>query len=278
MPTRLPLPPLRPFVETLWVSYPSASECAVAPYREYALPGGGMHLVLRLSDDPIRLIDAANPAGRNYGYGVIGGARSSFYVRDIAAPVCSIGATLRPGAAEVLFNVSAGELAERHTSLEDVWGHQAASLRERLLEARTPERQLDLFEAFLLERLPAIRGMHPAIAQTLAQMPLVTDIELLAERSGYSHRRFIELFRRAIGLTPKLYSRVQRFQAVVRAISKNRDASLADIAADAGYSDQSHFNREFREFAGMTPEQYRQLAPPSPSHVPAGPAPAKPPR
>lgn len=278
MPTRPPSPALHPFVETLWVSAPLASESSMEPYREFALPSGGMHVVIRLSEQTIRLAETGETEARDYGFGVIGGARSRYYIRDIAGPVHSIGATLRPGAAEVLFGASAEELAERHTRLDDIWGYQAIKLRERLLAAETAERQLDLFESFLLRRIPTIRGIHPAVAQALVQMPTTTDIELLARGSGYSHRRFIELFKRAIGLTPKLYSRVQRFQSVANAIAKDRNVVLAEVALDAGYSDQSHFNREFREFSGMTPAEYKESAPESPSHVKAGPRKAGPPK
>ena len=276
MPIRVPIPELRPFVDAIWVSDQSRSDqsqsdqfqsVSMTPFREYALPSGGMGLVVRLSDMPIVLCDADRTESRSYGYTVVSGARSGYYARELAGPVRSIGASLRAGATERLFGIPADEFAERHIRLEDVWGHQAQALRERVLEAQTYERQLDAFESFLKQRLRTIKGMHPAIAQALALMKPNTDIELLAKRSGYSHRRFIELFRRSVGLTPKLYSRVQRFQRTLKAISQSDAAAFAQIAFDMGYSDQSHFNREFREFAGMTPAEYKQSAPLSPSHV-----------
>src|SRR5690606_32517985 len=62
-------------------------------------------------------------------------------------------------------------------------------------------------------------------------------------RSGYSHRRFIWLFRNAAGMTPKLYCRVLRFQAILKRVATNPSVSWADLAMESGYSDQSHFNR-----------------------------------
>ncbi len=89
--------------------------------------------------------------------------------------------------------------------------------------------------------------------------------------TGYSHRRFIELFRRAIGLSPKLYCRVLRFQSALERLAGRATHSLADLALAAGYSDQAHFNREFREFTGMPPSEYREAAPERAYHVPVGP-------
>jgi AraC-like DNA-binding protein len=89
------------------------------------------------------------------------------------------------------------------------------------------------------------------------------------QRSGYSHRTLIDLFAGAVGLTPKRYARVRRFHVALRRASQH--ASWADIAAGLGYSDQAHFSREFREFAGVTPSGYRRAAPRFANHVPVEP-------
>jgi AraC-like DNA-binding protein len=70
-----------------------------------------------------------------------------------------------------------------------------------------------------------------------------------------------------MGLSPKIYCRVQRFQRVIRRLTAEPAASWADVALDAGYSDQPHFAREFRRLAGITPGACRALAPRG-HHVP----------
>jgi len=106
----------------------------------------------------------------------------------------------------------------------------------------------------VLHDLRAFRPVHEAV-----------------QRSGYSHRALIGLFAGAVGLTPKRYARVRRFHGALRRAVP--DASWADIAADLGYSDQAHFVREFREFAGVTPSGYRRAAPRFAHHVPVAPGP-----
>ena len=93
-------------------------------------------------------------------------------------------------------------------------------------------------------------------------------IEAAVQRSGLSHRHFVALFRRAVGLAPKAYSRVLRFQNALRAARSGKADSWAGIAHDAGYSDQAHFTRDFVEFAGVTPSAYRRLAPAEVNHLP----------
>jgi AraC-like DNA-binding protein len=144
----------------------------------------------------------------------------------------------------------------------------ALEARERLLDAARPERQLDLFEDLLAARLPEVRGLHPAVAHALARFPTTDDVGAVVDETGYSHRRFVALFRRAVGLPPKLYCRALRFQYALRLLVARPPSPLADVALAAGYSDQSHLNREFRELAGVSPREYRAAAPASLLHVP----------
>ena len=122
-------------------------------WRERLVPSGGFHLVLRLDDSRIRIFDSLEDArGRSF-TAVVGGARSRFHVREATAGAYSVGMQIRPGAAGVILGVPAEELAEQHTSLEDVWGFDAGALRERLLEAHPAARQLEILEETVIARL-----------------------------------------------------------------------------------------------------------------------------
>jgi AraC-like DNA-binding protein len=262
---------LGPFVRCLWLSG-SRSARAVSGAAENVLPTGEMHVVFRLSDDEVRLI-APGPLSSEIvpGHAVVGGPRAAYYTKSIARPALSVGAQLRAGAAEVLFGAPATEFTGRHVALEDLWGRQARLVRDRLIEASDPARQLDVLETVLSERFPAITALHPAVAGALAYFATAASVREAVRRSGYSHRAFVALFRRTVGLTPKTYTRVLRFQRVLAELSATTDTGCApswvDLAIRAGYSDQSHFVREFREFAGVTPEYYRRAAPVASHHV-----------
>lgn len=265
---RHPSPALRPFVKTLWVIDQTTEQLPALADREHVLPAGDMHLVFRLSDHPLRLFDDAfGASGHTVGRAIVGGARSTFYVRDISEPVCSAGAVLQPGAAEVLLGAPASELSGRHTRLDELWGRSASLALERLVEARHPDRRLDLLESLFVARLRRLRGLHPAVAQALERFTTTDNVHTVIGESGYSHRQFIALFRRAVGLTPKLYCRVLRFQRALERVAADPAVAWVDLAMEAGYSDQSHFNREFREFAGVTPGEYREISPSFPRHL-----------
>jgi AraC-like DNA-binding protein len=269
--TRAPLLRLRPFVRCVWLSG-RRSTGGVSEARENVLPTGEMHVVFRLSDDALRLI-VPGPVSSEFvaGHAIVGGPRAAYYTKCTARAALSVGAQLRAGAAEVLFGAPATEFTGRHVALEDLWGRQAELVRARLIEAGDPARQLDVLETVLLERSPAITALHPAVAGALAYFATAASVREAVRRSGYSHRAFVALFRKTVGLTPKTYTRVLRFQRVLAELSATTNTGCApswvDLAMRAGYSDQSHFVREFREFAGVTPEYYRRAAPAASHHV-----------
>ena len=89
----------------------------------------------------------------------------------------------------------------------------------------------------------------------------------MVEHTGISARRFIELFRREVGLTPKLYCRITRFRSVISTLELETSVDWAATAATCGYFDQAHFIHEFRELAGITPSAYIAGRTASPNHV-----------
>lgn len=273
-----------PWVKLLWAAERRESP-QIAPHRERVLPTGSMHLVLRLSEAPLVLFEsAAGRPSQTLGPLIMGGARSGYYIKQVTSGAGSVGAQLQPGGAPAMFGVPASELAEQHVPLDALWGLDAALLRERLQEvsqvrrATAPQNgaldvlraQVDLLESALLRRLR--KGAPDAqprlwLASTLAALDRGTSLATVVDQSAVSHRAFIARFRSMVGLTPKTFARIRRFQRVVEALSAEPQASLSRLAFEAGYSDQAHLTRDFAEFAGVSPTAYSRLAPSSPNHV-----------
>lgn len=267
--TRLPCPALRPFVRTLWAADPEPRQGPVIGAREHVLPTGDMHIAFRLSGPPLQVFDSADDrTGRSFGYAVAGGARSAYYARDTSAPGHSAGVQLRAGAAWALLGAPASALAETHTPLDLLWGAGAGLALERLHDAGNAHDRLDVLEQLLIGRLRAARGLHPAVAHGLQRLVAGASVQEAVERSGASHRHFIALFREGTGLAPKTYSRLLRFQAVLRRLASEPGLGAAELAHDLGYSDQAHFQRDFRAFSGLTPQEWRRAAPEHTHHVP----------
>jgi AraC-like DNA-binding protein len=244
---RVPAPPLNDLVEMLWFA-----EGYVAPHKqERLLPIGTMELVIPLSDEAP----------------VLSGAHSQFFVIDTPnEPV--LGAHFRPGGAFAVLGVPASELRNMHVSLDDLWGSSfAGSLRERIFAAASTEARFDILEQALTSRIAARRT--PAIGFAVEEIERrLPRVETLVARAGISHRRFIQTFADEVGLTPKVYSRVQRFQRVLRCVAMREDVDWADVALACGYFDQSHLIHEFRVLSGLSPSVYLQRRTPHTNHVP----------
>ena len=260
-------PPLSEFVDLLWLyeGYESSHG------NERLLPDGTVELVINLREDCIRVYDSDDLKQFHTVPGcVVSGPRSEFFVIDTAGAASTVGVHFKPGGAFPFFREPPGELNNQTVALECLWGAASARLRERLLLAPTPWQKLFVLEQCLLEQLAKPLEHHPAVTFAVQQFRGVPHgpVAQMADLVGFSQRRFIQLFCGEVGLTPKLFCRVSRFQRVVRTVHPLDRINWAQIALDCGYYDQAHFNHDFQEFAGITPMQYLEQKTPHVNHVP----------
>lgn len=253
---RIPPPPLSDFVAMFWLYEGDPGPHA----RERILPKGTAQLVVNLGEDSIRVYDREDPERVESCRGaVVAGPASEYQVIDTAEQRCCVGIAFRPGGTFPFFQPPAAELRDANVPLDALWGRRAFELRERLLEAETPEARLDVLERLLLAE--AVRGLerHPAVDFALREFLAVPQARTIAEvtgQLGLSPRRFIEVFSEQVGLTPKLFCRVRRFQEVLRQIHLEKRPDWTEIALSCGYFDQAHFNRDFRAFSGLSPSAF----------------------
>lgn len=100
------------------------------------------------------------------------------------------------------------------------------------------------------------------------RLPHARTIAEVTRRVGLSPRRFIQVFKEEVGLTPKLFCRVRRFQKAIRRVYRGETVDWADVALACGYFDQAHFIKDFRAFSGLTPAAYLARPGRHPNHVP----------
>src|SRR5262249_2044097 len=162
--------------------------------------------------------------------GLISGAHSEFIIIDTTCLASIIGVHFKPGGAFPFLTLPAGELHDEIVSLETLWGAAASRLRDQLLEASTPEVRFRILERFLLERAAQPLARHSAVTFALKEfqrVPHLRTVSDVTEHIGLSSKRFIQLFSEEVGLTPKLFCRVRRFQEVLRRIEKGQHIEWA---------------------------------------------------
>jgi AraC-like DNA-binding protein len=224
--------------------------------REQILPSGTLELVINLHQDQLCIYHPAEsqPAPRRFSGAVVSGAYRASFVIDTQAHASIIGVHFAPGGAAPFLGAPPGHLADLHLDLDTLWPGQARTLRDRLCEARTPGQRFHLLENALMARLRRPAKHHGTVRAALEQIarPGVTVAEVAAQ-VGLSHRRLIQVFTAEVGMPPKLFARLQRFQRATAVVQHAASVDWAQLAVGCGYYDQSHLIRDFAEFSGFSP-------------------------
>jgi len=263
----IPLPPLADFVDKFWLSQGAAP----AHQMERLLPDATVELVINLHQDRIYLYDRADYRLCGTAPGcLVSGPRSQYFVIDTRDQVATMGVHFRPGGAFPFFRLPLSELADESVALDALWGAAASELRERLLASPTPAGRFRVLEACLLQHLAKPLERHPAVSFGIQQLrgPQLQSVARVVDKAGFSQRRFIQLFDQQVGLTPKLFFRVSRFQKVVQTVHAAAEVDWTGLAFDCGYYDQAHFIHDFQAFAGITPTTYLLQRTQHLNHVP----------
>ena len=254
---RTPRPPLSHFVENLWFY----QDLEVDHCKERLIPDGAMELIIDLTDSPKKLYNRRNPSRyTRYRQAWISGMHREFIVIGAEPGSSMMGAHFRTGGAAPFFGFPLSELSGSVVELDLIWKREILALREHLLETASIEEKFDLLERFLMckaeSRIEPDYAVHAALSR-LRTWP-VLSLKGLAEELGLSQKQMISRFDASVGFTPKVVSRLFRFQKALLAVhgANGTPVDWPDLALEYGYYDQAHFIHEFQEFSGVTPTVY----------------------
>jgi AraC-like DNA-binding protein len=221
-----------------------------SPRHLRVLPAGALELVVPVDGTTLAWRNRDGRAAESR-VPVVSGPRRSAFDLGCSPGHRVLGVSFRPGGAWPLFGAPMDELLDAHVTLEELFGRPARRLAEAVAGASSVDDRVAAVVQFLRERQRrASSRPHPAVSRLLASdARAVADVVAAA---GLSHRRFIELFRREVGLTPRDFLRVKRLQRAVAGLRANERGDAA-LAHELGYADQSHFILECRKLTGLTP-------------------------
>jgi AraC-like DNA-binding protein len=165
----------------------------------------------------------------------------------------TIGVNFQPMALKSVFGINANELTDQNTAISNL---TRVSLREELLNSSSIEQQLASLSTFLLAQTNHHEDGNKKLNYAVAALAQGKGLSELLQELGRSERWLERLFLAHIGITPKLYARISRFQSALGLLRQGRPRSLTDIAHSLGYFDQSHFIRDFKLFSGVSPGIY----------------------
>ena len=207
--------------------------------------------------------------GREHGCAV--GMMQGCIDAAIPALVQTLAVRFKPGAAAYFFDLPLSELTDRHASLEQLWGNACAGrIADGLWSQDLSERQrLDWLEQQLFRQLrKQLQARQPARAAALVAGAVAAiegsggllRIGALAAALGVSRQHLAAAFGQRVGLTPKMFARVCRFQRTSQQAEAQAKAAQAidwaGLALERGYFDQSHLIHEFQQFTGASPDAF----------------------
>jgi AraC-like DNA-binding protein len=233
------------------------------PARHLGLPSPFMTVIVTL-DEPLQVIahvDRARPPARYEA--LVGGLHASPVVIGHDGAQSGIQLRVSPLASRALLGVPAGELAGIDLPASEVLGGLAGELRERLAAASDWRERFAILDAALTRRLTGVSEIPEPVVEAwrlILASAGSASVASIAREVGWSERQLAKRFRREVGLTPKLASRIVRFHRARHALQSQLAAGgrpeIARTAADCGYADQSHLVRDFRAFAEMPPVRW----------------------
>lgn len=233
--TLAPQAALQSYVSHYWLSRHNRDE------QHTVLPDGALDLVLE--------IDARG--SRTFVYGTTTAPQA-----QSLRPGCHyLGVRFRPGQARHFLRAAASELTDTHEAASGLLALDLQDVPELVTKDGAVFSRLDaLLGRHLQAHAPVTTALDASI-RALERTHGVLPVTTAASLQGKSLRQFERDFRETVGVLPKLFGRIQRFQRASALVAQTAQP-LADIAANLGYSDQSHMSHEFRRFAGCTPAMH----------------------
>ncbi len=223
------------------------------------IPDGTANLIIELGDVPQYIFDNKNLTRKSTYKGAWVSGMQTEFISISSANNGMLVVQFHPSGAFPILHLPINELQNQVVDADIVLGNSIYELREQLMEEHHIDKKIQLVENWLLQRLKDQSTPESVIQYAVAltiQYPSELSISEIKNKIGYSHRHFIQLFKKHVGLSPKQYQRIVRFNKVLESINNGENISWPQLSLSCGYYDQAHFIKEFKEFSGLNPKEY----------------------
>jgi AraC-like DNA-binding protein len=250
-----PHPLLAKHIQCYWVLENDRKPGEQSPQRIF--PDGRMELIFHFGDAVQRRTNGNGfepqpPA-------TVSGQIKHFILLQPAGRLGVLGVRFHPAGTLPFLRVPMSELAEKVIALDSLWGHHGRLLADQIQSAPTHREKILSVEKYLLSRVAQWRDRDATAFAAIHEIYRANGaikIDALMRKVKTPARQLERKFNEQVGISPKRFSRIVRFQNIFRIAAQNSASNLTELAHSAGYYDQAHFIREFREFSGLNPGEY----------------------
>ena len=249
-----PSPHLAPYIRMYW-----SMECSLEPGHKHfqrIVPNGLTEITFYQNNIP----ESSGKEGYLKSQTQISGQKICHFDLIVSGKTKLFSILFNPQGISSFFKIPASELYNQTIPLRFLLGAQLDKIEDDLFEAKSILEQVSIVETLLLNLLKKKENYKlPRIAKSVNQInsiPENTQIPELANKACLSRKQFERSFTELIGISPKQFMRVVRFQRALYLQQINSQIKLTELAIDAGYYDQSHMISEFKQLSGYTPKQY----------------------
>jgi len=164
----------------------------------------------------------------------------------------------KPFGAFPFLNISVNELNDKVIPAKEILGDAILQLREEIIKQETPNEKFEVAEKFLEAKFKSKKQPNKEfidIVNALKEKPFVEHFSIIKSYSK-TQKHLINQFKKYCGLTSKTLHRIFRFNEILFKVQNQEKIEWSQIAYEFGYSDQSHFIKEFKEFSGFNPKEF----------------------
>jgi len=247
---------LAELVECYWILQSTGD---FMPVPDRLIPGGRVELMFNLGEPVQWLVQPGESNGSNMHGAFVMGQRNKIFYAQGSGSANIVGLRFKPGGLAAFTSIPASALLNTVIQAEDIFGNDIKTWPALLFEEALAENKIALLEILLLQAVQTQPGdnavMHYAI-NTLRNGDDNTSIKAICNNTGLYYKKLERLFLKNTGYTPKYYAKITRFNKALRLMQGN--STLTGVCYECNYFDQSHFIKDFYQFAGMAPKQFKK--------------------